>query len=105
MPDESVSLPIAVACVMPNDATPNGALFIKSDWERCVSEKHREYVKATFEEWVNVMESNPTTIPPFMLELSVGPLRTVEDGECDQEELTAHIEAFLTGEYRRFVAP
>jgi hypothetical protein len=90
---------------MPNDATPNGALFIKSDWERCVSEKHREYVKATFEEWVNVMESNPTTIPPFMLELSVGPLRTVEDGECDQEELTAHIEAFLTGEYRRFVAP
>ena len=90
---------------MPNDATPNGALFIKSDWARCVSEKHREYVKATFEEWLNVMESNPTTIPPFMLELSVGPLRTVEDGECDQEELTAHIEAFLTGEYRRFVAP
>ena len=90
---------------MPNDATPNGALFIKSDWERCVSEKHREYVKATFEEWVNVMESNPTTIPPFMLELSVGPLRTVEDGECDHEELTAHIEAFLKGEYRRFVAP
>jgi hypothetical protein len=90
---------------MPNSATPNVALFIRSDWERCVSEMHREYIQATFEEWANVMEKSPTTIPPFMLELSVGPLRTVEDGEWDPEGVTAHIESFLMGEYQRFVSP
>ena len=66
---------------------------------------HRECIQATFEDWANVMKKSPTTIPPFMLELSVGPLRTVEDGEWDPEGLTAHIESFLMGEYQRFVSP
>jgi hypothetical protein len=104
-PDEDASLPVAVACVTPNAAVPDSALFIKDDWEKHISESHRGYVEATLEEWAKVLESNPGEIPPLMLELSVGPFRTVEDGECDQSELITHVEAFLTGVYRRFVSP
>jgi hypothetical protein len=97
-------LPLAVACVAFDAPLPNWALFVKKDWEQHVSD-HRNYIEATFEDWVKVMESNSGELPPHILELSVGPIRTVADGECDKEDLNRHIESFLTSVNRRFALP
>jgi hypothetical protein len=41
-------------------------------------------------------------LPPGLTDLSVGALRSVEDGECDEHELMKHIDGFLPDPYQRF---
>jgi hypothetical protein len=103
--EEDPSLPLAVACVAFEAPSRNCELFIKKDWEQHVSDSHRDYIEATFEDWVKVMESSSGELPPHILELSVGPIRTVGDGECDKEDLNTYIESFLTSVNRRFTLP
>jgi hypothetical protein len=98
-------LPLAIACVAIDAPLPNYALFMKKDWGQHVNDSHRHYIEATFEDWMKVMESNSGELPPNILELSVGPIRTVADGECDEKDLNTHIESFLTSVYRRFTLP
>lgn len=81
------------------------ALFVKDDWEKHVSESHRAYIEATFEEWANVGESGLAELLPIMLDMSVGPIRTIAESECDEEELIANANAFLMGSYHRFPLP
>jgi hypothetical protein len=90
--------------VAPNSTAGDFALFIKTDWEHQVSDGHRDYIEDTFQEWAKVMARDSRELLPLMLELSVGPLRTLEDGECDEQELITHVEAFLSGRYRRFAS-
>ena len=101
-PDEDASSPIAVACVASDAAAHTLALFVRDDWEKHVSESHRDYIQAIFEEWANVAESNLAELLPIVLEMSVGPIRTVADGECDEEELNVRVDTFLLGSYRHF---
>jgi hypothetical protein len=97
-------LPIAVACVASNSTAKDSALFIKTDWEAHVSDRHRDYIEDAFQEWAKVLENNPGEIPPLMLEFSVGPFRAVKDGECDEQEMIPHVEGFLMGAYQRFAS-
>lgn len=93
--------PVAVVCVaLHPDA--NSALFVRTDWESQVDEKHRDYLRCSFEDWLKVLENNRGVMPPSLLELSVGPLRSVRNGGCDEQELVKHVEAFLQAAYQRF---
>jgi hypothetical protein len=98
-------LPIAISCVGCDAAARTFALFVKDDWEKHVSESHRAYIEATFEEWANAAESKLAELLPIMTEMSVGPIRTIADSECDEEELNTTANTFLMGSYRRFSLP
>lgn len=100
-PNEESSSPIAVVCVVPGSTTGEGALFVRREWQRYVGENHLDYIGDTFDEWATLLRVNPTAMLQVVLELSVGPIRTVKDGECDEHDLVAHVEAFLQGMYRR----
>jgi hypothetical protein len=100
-PDAEPSFPIAVVCVHPDIARGDSALFVKDNWEQKVKDSHRGYIEECFHDWLGLMEGDPGVLLPQILELSVGPFRTVGDGECDEQELTTRLEAFLVGSYRR----
>lgn len=100
-PDEEPSSPIAVVCERLDIAGTNPSLFVKDGWEQKVSENHRSYIDDSFNDWLRIMEDNAGVLPPQILELSVGPFRTVAVGECDEQELTERVESFLMGPYRR----
>ena len=101
-PDVETSLPIALACVSPREG--ECALFLKTDWAKQVSEGHRVYVDDTFKDWLEVVKRAPEDLLTSLLGLSVGPVRTIEDGECDERELVLHLERCFTDGYRRFRA-
>jgi hypothetical protein len=102
-PEEEASFPIAVACVALESVVRNAVLFIRDDWERRVQENHREYIEDTFQDWEELLSSSSGGIPPILLELSVGPFRTVEEGECDEQDISARVRALLRGSYRNNV--
>jgi hypothetical protein len=101
-PNEEPSFPIAVVCVPLDPTLPGATLFVKDDWERHVREVHQSYIQDSFVDWLHLMESNVRAILPQITDLSVGPIRTVGDGECDEEEMMVRVEGFLTNPYRRF---
>jgi hypothetical protein len=79
-------------------------LFVGNDWEKKVKQDHRSYIEDSFQDWACWMESNLGELPPNILDLSVGPFRTVQDNECDEQDLIARVERFFTGLYRRFAS-
>lgn len=89
-----------MVCVLLNSATGDAALFVRRDWTSYVLDKHREYIEATLSEWSESLKKNPAEILQVIAELSVGPIRMVKDGECDERNLLGHVEAFLQGPYR-----
>ena len=101
-PHEDVSFPIAAVCVPFGSEAGNPVIFVGNDWEKTVNDNHRNYIDDSLQDWTSWMESQPGVIPPNVLDLSVGPIRTVQEGECDEQQLSAVIEAFFTGLYRRF---
>jgi hypothetical protein len=101
-PYEEAPFPIAAVCVPFSSEAGNAVLFVGNDWEKTVKDNHRNYIEDSLQDWANWMENHPGMIPPNMLDLSVGPFRTVRDGECDEQDLTARVEGFLTGLYRSF---
>lgn len=104
-PDGEPLFPIAVVCV-PLDPMVSGAtLFIKNDWEQNVREHHRIYLQDTFRDWLELMEIDGASIPPQIVDLSVGPLRTVAQGDCNEQETTTLVDEFLTPAHRRFASP
>lgn len=103
-PHEDVSFPIAAVCVPSGTEAGNRVIFVGNDWEKTVNDKHRNYIEDSLQDWASWMESQPGMIPPNVLDLSVGPIRTVQEGECDEQHLSAVIEAFFAGLYRRFAS-
>lgn len=103
-PHEDVSFPIAAVCVPSSSEAGNAVLFVGNDWDKTVTHDHRSYIEDSLQDWSNWMESQPGMIPPNILDLSVGPFRTVQDGECDEQRLAAVIEGFFRGSYRRFAS-
>lgn len=95
-------LPITAVCVSLEPPAGRSAVFVRADWERQVDDRFRDYICGSFEDWVESIESSPGMLPPLLLDLSVGPLRTIQHGECEEQELAERIEAFLQAAYLRF---
>jgi hypothetical protein len=103
-PHEDVSFPIAAVCVPFGSEAGSGVIFVGNDWEKTVNHNHRDYIEDSLQDWANWMEREPGMIPPNILDLSVGPFRTVQEGECDEQHLDTLIERFFTGSYRHFAS-
>ncbi len=100
-PHENQSFPIAAICVSTSESR-DSVLFVRDDWEKTVTESLQNYIKHSFQDWVRWMESNRGKLPPNILDLSIGPFRTVLDDECDEQDLIPRVEGFFEGLYRRF---
>ena len=101
-PEAEAAFSMAAVCVPLDSRIGNAALFIRRDWEEHVRESHREYIESTFRDWKQLLDASPGVIPPRLGDLSVGPLRTVGDGECEEQDLTKHVGSFLQGSYKPF---
>lgn len=95
------SFPIAAVCVSTSNSK-DGVLFVGDDWEKRVKDDIRSYIEESFSDWARWMDCNRGLLPPNIVDLSVGPFRTVQDDECDEQDLIARVESFFSGLYRRF---
>jgi hypothetical protein len=100
-PDSESAFPIAVVSVALSSEA-SSAVFVRADWESRVAERDRDYIRSSFEDWLKLIDSNGGVIPASLLELSVGPFRSVRNGECDEQELIKQVAAFLPDAYQRF---
>lgn len=103
-PHEDVSFPIAAVCVPFGPEAGNAVIFVRNDWEKSVNDNHKNYIEDSLQDWADWLESQPGIIPPNILDLSVGPFRTVQVGECDEQHLLAVMEGFFKGLYRAFAS-
>lgn len=95
-------LPIVAVCVSLEPSAGRSAVFVRADWQKQVDEKYRDYMSASFEDWIDSIESGSGMPPPLLVNLSIGPLRTIQHGECEEQELIERIKDFLQATYERF---
>jgi hypothetical protein len=96
---------IPIAVVFASSASPSlwGPIFIREGWQEAVKETHQAYLDDVFQEWAQPPAGITHAMMSRLLELSVGPLRTVEVGECSEHELIQRAETFLDHSFQRLI--
>jgi hypothetical protein len=91
----------AVVCtpLLPN--LQSGAIFVREGWMTNVTETHREYLEEMLREWIIRIKDLDDSIFAQVNELSTGPLRTLETGECDQANLLVVPRSYLGPSFLR----
>jgi hypothetical protein len=78
-----------------------GAIFVREGWVTNVSDTHREYLEEMLREWIIRIEDPDDLMFAQITELSTGPLRTLETGECDEANLLVVPRSFLGPSFLR----
>jgi hypothetical protein len=91
----------AVVCTPLRPNLEAGAIFVREGWMTNVTETHREYLEEMLREWIIRIKDLDDSIFAQVNELSTGPLRTLETGECDQANLLVVPKSYLGPSFLR----
>jgi hypothetical protein len=85
-PEDDAAFPLVVASI-PSSAGLDWALFVSQGWAQAVDLSHRCYIEEVLREWTHGMRHSCRSTFLRLTELSVGPIRTLATGECDEQGL------------------
>jgi len=91
----------AVVCTPLRSNLQAGAIFVREGWVTNVTETHREYLEEMLREWIVRIKDLGDPMFAQVNELSTGPLRTLETGECDEANLLVVPQSFLGPSFLR----
>jgi len=94
-PEQGAALPIAVIAVQEAAPASNLSLYVLDEWQKRVRESHQAYLRDLFGEWVATRNDNALEVMTNLSALSTGPLRTVDAGECNENEVVRKVSDFL----------
>lgn len=99
--DEDDAIPIAVVFAPSDSSSHRGPVVIRAGWQERVKESHQTYIEDILEEWAQSPAGVTEAMMSRLVELSVGPIRSVEVGECGEDELIQRAETFLGPSFQR----
>jgi hypothetical protein len=95
-PEEDATIPLAVVCVPSQSEEDRGVIFVANDWTGAVAASHRSYIEETLRDWTERIGSSHQLTFLQLMDLSIGPIRTLKTGECDERDLEMVSNAFLS---------
>lgn len=95
-PEEDAAFPLAVMCVPSQPESDCGAMFVVDGWVHAVNASHRSYIEETLREWKDCMQDSLESTFLQVTDLSIGPVRTLKTGECDEQELRSLYNVLLS---------
>jgi hypothetical protein len=94
-PEEDASIPLAAVCVPSQPDKGRGAIFVASGWGSAVRANHFSYIEETLRDWAERIDDTHQLTFLRLTDLSIGPIRTLKTGECEEGELEFVSNAFL----------
>jgi hypothetical protein len=85
--EEPATFPLALISVPSPCGEFQVAAFVVDGWSQLVNESHRSYIEETLRDLTSSLRSTREGMFAQMIDLSVGPIRTLKHGQCDKEEL------------------
>jgi len=84
-----------------SNAPAETRILLKRDWEKLLPADIAKYFKALLDDWIQLVQTQPEIVLAMIAELSVGPVRTMEQGTMHKDRLALLLQERL-GDILRF---
>lgn len=79
----------------PANAPADVRILLKSDWTRLVPVEAARYFRDLLNDWTQSVQSQPAMVIAMVMDLSVGPVRTMEHGSMHRNKIVHFVQERL----------